>query len=114
MRRSILIVGAFCAVALASSSALGLALRNAPSPAGVEHRTVDPADPTAPDEDARISPSEAVAPKPLSATMPAPELTPAKPEERALPPLPRDISEMTCRPYELSAGTPGSHVMICQ
>lgn len=110
MRRSIMIVGAFCAVALASSTALGVALRTDRSPAGVEHRTLEPPIVSSSESNERMTAAEAIAPKLM--TMPPPSFTPST--TGPLPPPSRDISEMTCKPYELSAGTAGSHVMVCE
>lgn len=109
MDRSIMVVGTFCAVALASSTALGFALRERPVPSGVEPRSLEPSISDVSDG-VRTFPIEAVAPK--WATMPPPNFTRATAQTQSLPT--RDISEMTCVPHELSAGTAGSHVMVCE
>jgi hypothetical protein len=108
MRRSIMIVGVFFTVALASSTALGLAMRDR-APLGVEHRLVAPIVVVA-DGEERINMSEAIPPKRVVASYPAPSMTPV-PEELALPV--RDIAKMICTPHTLAAGTVGSSVMIC-
>ena len=115
MDRSFILVGTFCAVALASSTALGFALRDRPIPAGAEPRSLEPSI-TDVSQGERTFPIEAVAPK--QATMPPPNVSPAMPAMPSVTEKPsrpaRDISEMTCRPYDLSAGTSGSHVMVCE
>lgn len=109
MDRSIMLVGTFCAVALASSTALGFALRDRPTPAGAEPRSLDPSI-TDVSQGERTFPIEAIAPK--RATMPPANVSLATPQKPSRPA--RDISEMTCTPYDLSAGTTGSHVMVCE
>ena len=112
MDRSFILVGTFCAVALASSTALGFVLRDRPSPAGAEPRSLEPSI-TDVSQGERIFPIEAIAPK--RATMPPPNVTPATPATTEKPSLPtRDISEMTCRPFDLFAGTAGARVMVCE